>query len=91
MVVRLQTAEGKIKEYQTIQCKSGWEDRPSIYFTACGRKCEDWPENWNDFYYLNCDHLDCAMCHAETQAKRESNIFIIIGLLISVLGPHWLN
>jgi len=92
MVVRLQTVEGKIKEYQTIQCKSGGEDKPSIYFTACGRKCEDWPGNWNDFDYLNCDHLDCAICYTETQAnKRDSTVFIIIGLLITVLGLHWLE
>ena len=91
MVVRLQTAEGKIKEYQTIQWKSGGEDRPSIYFTACGRKWEDWPRNWNDFNYLNCDHLDCAIAYAEAQAKPESMIFAIIVLLIIVFGPHWLE
>lgn len=91
MVVRLQTAEGKIKEYQTIQWKSGGEARPSIYFTACGRKCEDWPGNWNDFDYLNCDHLDCAIAYADAQAKPESMIFAIIVLLIIVFGPHWLE
>lgn len=91
MVVRLQTAEGKIKEYQTIQWKSGGEDSPSIYFTACGRKWEDWPRNWNDFDYLNCDHLDCAIAYAKAQAKPESMIFLIIGLLITVLGPLWLE
>ena len=91
MVVRLQTAEGKIKEYQTIQWKSGGEDRPSIYFTACGRKWEDWPRNWNDFNYLNCDHLDCAIAYAEAQAKPESMIFVIIGLLITVFYTNWLE
>ena len=91
MVVRLQTAEGKIKEYQTIQWKSGGEDRPSIYFTACGRKWEDWPRNWNDFNYLNCDHLDCAIAYAEAQAKPESMIFVIIGLLITVCYTNWLE
>ena len=91
MVVRLQTTEGNIKEYQTIQCKSGGEDRPSIYFTACGRKYEDWPGNWNDFDYLNCDHLDCAIAYAEAQAKQESIIFVMISLLITVLVLHWLE
>jgi hypothetical protein len=91
MVVRLQTAEGKIKEYQTIQWKSGGEDSPSIYFTACGRKWEDWPRNWNDFNYLNCNHLDCAIAYADAQAKPESMIFAIIVLLITSFGAHWLE
>lgn len=91
MVVRLQTAEGKIKEYQTIQWKSGGEDRPSIYFTACGRKWEDWPRNWNDFNYLNCNHLDCAIAYADAQAKPESMIFAIIVLLITSFGAHSLK
>jgi|GEM_PF-3888760 len=34
MVIRLQTTEGNIKEYQTIPCKNGDEDKSSICFTA---------------------------------------------------------
>jgi hypothetical protein len=36
MVVRLQTAEGKIKEYKTIYASEGGDCGPQRYHTKCG-------------------------------------------------------
>jgi hypothetical protein len=90
MVVCLHTADGKTKSYPTIREISGGEDCPDKYITGCGRECEGWPGTWGKFYYLNCDHLDCAISLAESKAKQQDRgIFIMIILMIAIFGLHW--
>jgi hypothetical protein len=92
MVVRLQTVDGKTKEYQTIQRIGEGEYNTDKYITGCGRKCEGWPKNWIDYDYLNCDHLDCAIYLAELNAKsHDGRIFMIISAIIIILGSNWLG
>ncbi|VVB71961.1 Uncharacterised protein [uncultured archaeon] len=92
MVVRLQTSEGEIKEYWTIQCIGGGEYGPDKYITKCGRQCIEWPKNLADFNYLNCDHLDCAIYLEELNAKRTDIIlFTVISLIIFILVLNWLG
>ena len=64
MVVRLQTAEGKIKEYQTIKgvgnCIGGEVSGVEKWITKCGREWDRLPEP-----YQECCHLECAIDKAE--------------------------
>ena len=67
MVVRLQTAEGRIKEYKTTQVKLvTWGDTCYIdkYFTKCGLEWKEEPKPHEE-----CDHLGCAIY----LAKRKRN------------------
>ena len=78
MAVRLQTTEGKIKEYQTAygigtkfvftDNESGCYYTPKKYVTDCGLEWSDQP-NLQD----QCDHLDCAI-----KASTRDFLFIFI-------------
>ena len=64
MVVRLQTAEGKIKEYQTIKgvgnCIGGEVSGIEKWITKCGREWDRLPEP-----HQECCHLECAIDKAD--------------------------
>ena len=64
MVVRLQTAEGKIKEYQTIKgvgnCIGGEVFGIEKWITKCGREWDRLPEP-----HQECCHLECAIDKAD--------------------------
>jgi hypothetical protein len=92
MVVRLQTVDGKTKEYQTIQGICGGENNADSYVTRCGRKCDGWPKNSIDYNYLNCNHLDCAVYLAEINANsHDGRDLMIISAIILILGSNWLE
>ena len=61
MVVRLQIAEGKIKEYRTTYKIDG-ENNPANYFTKCGKMWIHKPKPQDE-----CDHLDCAIYLAKPE------------------------
>lgn len=89
MVVRLQTEDGKIKEYQTVDGGGGGEHdlHPAKYVSKCGREwryeCKPQEE---------CDHLECAIAvaeHSEASCKSASTLMPILGaiwLFISFLA-----
>ncbi|MBP7069500.1 MAG: hypothetical protein KBA97_00335 [Methanothrix sp.] len=90
MVVRLQTAEGRIKKYQTTRVlfESYVEGFPiDKYVTKCGREWKPGTEN------QECDHLECAICLAE-QLKEDltgASIFLMVlaFAIIIIVGIKW--
>jgi hypothetical protein len=83
MVVRLQTADGKINEYQTVYGVgnpiggevSGYEK----WITKCGREWDKEPEPDQE-----CDHLMCAIHNAEHWElhRMMSGIFTAFAIII---------
>lgn len=97
MAVRLQTTEGKIKEYQTAygigskfvftENDSGGYYTPKKYVTDCGLEWSDQP-NLQD----QCDHLDCAI-KASTRDYLFTFIFAALLpmlFLASILAKEFL-
>jgi hypothetical protein len=80
MAVRLQTANGKIKEYQTIRGVStaigGEVSGCDKWITKCGREWDKVPES-----YQECDHLDCAIRVVEIWQLK-----VIFGLFFGVIA-----
>lgn len=64
MVFRLQTSEGKIKEYQTIKGVGNWiggeVSGVEKWITKCGREWDRLPEP-----HQECCHLECAIDKAD--------------------------
>ena len=71
MVVRLQTAEGKIKTYETIEGTGEGEYGPDKYIAKCGREWKEKPKPQDE-----CDHLDCAIYLAETSTTFGLVLFM---------------
>jgi hypothetical protein len=65
MVVRLQTANGRIKEYKTTYPSCGGEGLPNTYHTKCGRKWDYQPSPQEE-----CDHLKCAISIVNADRKH---------------------
>jgi uncharacterized protein (DUF983 family) len=82
MAVRLQTADGKIKEYQTVEWGGGGGEHdlhPAKYISNCGRewRCERKPQE-------ECNHLECAIAvaeHSENSDKSASTLMPIFGAI----------
>jgi len=73
MAFRLQTAEGKIKEYQTVKGVGGIGGEASgadKWITKCGQEWDGLPE-----LHQECDHLECAIHTAE-----EWKLNLILGV-----------
>ena len=71
MVVRLQTAEGKIKKYDTIYAVGGeGEYGPDKYASKCGREWKKKPKEHEE-----CHHLDCAIHAAEYASNYQKSHF----------------
>lgn len=85
MVVRLQTADGKIREYNTIYGESEtFGDGYCItrYLTNCGREWEKKPKQHEE-----CDHLDCAIFLAKRQKGGPGFIlFIALAAFMLIVG-----
>ncbi len=77
MVLRLQTAEGIIKEYPTVigvGCTPKGDDSYDYekWVTKCGIVWQKKPE-----HHQECDHLECAICSAECgRAKKTGAIYL---------------
>ena len=56
MVLRLQLANGEVREYDTYVSRGSTESTPEYWETKCGRKKYEMPQS-----YDGCDHLDCAL------------------------------
>ena len=68
MVVRLQTADGEIKDYQTTYVVGemiGDRYYPEKWIANCGLEWKNKPKEHEE-----CDHLDCAC----TQQKNSGNL-----------------
>ena len=84
MVVRLQTAKGKIKEYGVTQvlwvpCGDGGSCIDK-YVTKCGREWKPGEQN------QECDHLECAIYLAKQQGKDGPQMFsFLIMLAVAVI------
>jgi hypothetical protein len=73
MAVRLQTAEGKIKKYETVYSVGGGGDGPpDKYLTKCGKEWKRAPKPHDE-----CDHLDCAIYLAEKQRDEGPKGFVL--------------
>ncbi len=72
MVVRLQTAEGKIKEYETVEIIGGGDYPIEKYVSKCGIEWKNKPKQNEE-----CNHLDCAIYLAEKNKKHGLVIFMI--------------
>jgi hypothetical protein len=73
MVVRLQTAEGKIKEYRTVYGEGsnyGEPASPEKYVTKCGQEWRSDPGPQEECY-----HLECAIYLVERQKRTGYGIF----------------
>ena len=73
MVVRLQTAKGKIKKYETVYGVGGGEYGYDKYAAGCGREWKNKPKENEE-----CDHLDCAIYVAEEQKKAGPKGFVLM-------------
>ena len=84
MVVRLQTAEGKIKEYRTTHGVgdngSGNNPRPEKYVSPCGMEWEFQPEPNEE-----CDHLNCAIYLAKKERDYAPRDFVLLIVLTVIL------
>lgn len=90
MVFCLQTAEGRIKEYQTTRVLfvSYVEGFPiDRYATKCGR---EWKPGEKD---QECDHLECAIYLAEqhSEDKRGASIILMVFAFANIIifGIEW--
>jgi hypothetical protein len=84
MVVRLQTSEGKIKEYRTTygvgDNGSGNNPRPEKYVSPCGMEWEFQPKPNEE-----CHHLNCAIYLAKKErdyAPREFVLLIVVAVIL---------
>ena len=88
MVVQLQTADGKIKKYETVYSIGGGADSPpDKYLTKCGKEWKYAPKQHDE-----CDHLDCAIYLAERQrdgGPKAFMLFIAFAAGIMILGGWW--
>lgn len=79
MVVRLQTADGRIKQYKTTYPYCGAEGLPNTYHTRCGRKWDYEPSPQEE-----CDHLKCAISIVNADRKHGPLIavffFVVSGM-----------
>jgi len=89
MVVRLQTAEGKIKKYGTTQVKwitYGESTYVDKYVTKCGLEWKDKPKSHEE-----CDHLDCAIYLAKQENNEGATIFMLFmagsGIMMILMWP----
>ena len=92
MVVRLQTMEGRIKEYgvtqvQWVPCGDGGSCIDK-YITKCGREWK--PGGWNQ----ECNHLECAIYLAKQQMKEgpQVSLFLImlaVAVIIITVVIRW--
>lgn len=77
MVVCIETIEGKIKKYRTIEpvYPSNRDDYspPEKYIAYCGREWKDKPEEHEE-----CDHIDCALYLAKKSSDNGPMLFIIL-------------
>jgi hypothetical protein len=90
MAVRLHTAKGEIKEYQTTQVLfvSYVEGFPiDKYATKCGREWKPGAKN------QECDHLECAIYLAEQLnedlPKASSFLMVFAFAIIIIVGIKW--
>lgn len=91
MAVRLQTAEGEIKEYETTRVETvkylGEGVSIDKYVAKCGREWKNKPKLQEE-----CNHIYCAIAVAEhlanssKSASTEMPIFGAIFLFISILA-----
>jgi hypothetical protein len=82
MSILLQTVEGKITSYPTIEPifseKGGKGAPPEKYVAHCGREWKDKPKKHEE-----CDHLDCAIFLAQKQWK-EGPLFFLIFIVLDI-------
>lgn len=94
MVVRLQTAEGKIKEYKTAYCSRAanyeWGGGCEKYATHCGLE-------WLNMFETNeaCQHLDCAI-YVAREDKKDGSVgfmlcvaFVALGMVVFWRKTDW--
>jgi hypothetical protein len=88
MAVRLQTVEGKIKKYPTIEpiypANSEENALPEKYVANCGREWKNEPKEHEE-----CDHLDCAIYLAKKSCDNGPKgfmMFIAFGLAMILFG-----
>jgi hypothetical protein len=82
MSVRLQTADGEIKEYDTVEgvyMGEAYNPQPSKWISNCGREWENEPKP-----YEECDHLECAIYLAE-----KSTTYSLVVLTV-IIGIHFI-
>jgi hypothetical protein len=84
MAVRLQTAEGEIKEYTTWDIKFVHvSEGPTLidkYFTPCGLKWKDKPKPQEE-----CNHLGCAIYLAEQSWKGSLVFFVVLTAVVFLI------
>jgi len=75
MVVRLQTVEGEIKEYQTVSGPVGGGEHdlnPAKWVANCGLEWKYEPKPQEE-----CDHLGCAIYLAKQESDRGPTGFVL--------------
>ena len=84
MAVRLQTSEGKIKEYRTTygvgDNGSGNNPRPEKYVSPCGMEWNFQPEPNEE-----CDHLNCAIYLAKEERDCAPRYFVLLIVVAVIL------
>ena len=93
MAVRLQTTDGKIKEYKTAYCSRAanyeWGGCEK-YATHCGLE-------WLNIFVTNegCQHLDCAI-HVAREDKKDGSVgfmlcvtFVALGMVVFWRKTDW--
>ena len=84
MVVRLQTSEGKIKEYRTTYGvgDNGSENnpRPEKYVSPCGKEWEFQPKPNEE-----CHHLNCAIYLAKKERDYAPIVFVLLIVVAVIL------
>jgi len=83
MVLRLQLANGEVKEYDTFYSQGGGESTPEYWETKCGLKRYERPPSFG-----GCDHLDCALA----VVGRSSLVGLVFNIIIlEVLAAFYIS
>jgi len=92
MVVCIETVEGKIKKYHTIEpvypSNGGDNSHPEKYIAHCGREWKDKPKEHEE-----CDHIDCALYLAKRSYDNGPMGFVIysalgVGFIIFIIWEN---
>ena len=77
MVVRLQTADGKVRRFPTTYSEGQRESGiPEKYATYCGMELKNAPKEHEE-----CDHLDCAIHYAKQKKNESRECFVICSVI----------
>lgn len=77
MVVKMYTADGKIRIFRTYNAVGGGDSGPVEYISSCGMKWKKEPEPCQ-----TCSHIDCAI-----DVQKQAVVELVLILTNGIKGP----